>query len=67
MSRVLHSEIVGFIDQGRGGDESAPEELVVGDINLRIFNNAPDMPLKNADEFCDTLLDFIKLKVGNFV
>ena len=67
MSRVLHSDVVGFKDQGRDGDQSAAEELVVGDINLRIFNNAPVMPLKNADKFCDNLLDFIKLKVSTFV
>ena len=66
MSRVLHSEIASFEDKGKDREECAAEELMVGDINLRIFNNAPDMPLKNADKFCDNLLDFIQLKVGTF-
>ena len=67
MSRVLHSEVARCEDKERDKEETTSEELVVGDINLRIFNNAPDMPLKNADEFCDNLLDFIQLKVNTFV
>ena len=66
MSRVLHSEVASCEDKGRDREECEAEELMVGDINIRIFNNAPDMPLNNADEFCDNLLDCIRLKVKTF-
>ena len=48
-------------------NESLAEEMMVADIPLRIFNNAPGMPLKNANSFCDDLLSVIKFKVSTFV
>ena len=66
--RILDGELVSLKDHPRKDvDESTAEEMLVGDIPLRIFNNAPGMPLNNADLFCDDLLTFLKFKLSTFL